>query len=65
MNTDTSERGSAPAYVRPADDDVVPIQRVAVGNGVFALDEMAGFDEMLRRYLDGSIDQHRWIAPKA
>ncbi len=62
MNADGSERGSAPVYVRSAaHDDVVPIQRLAVDNGMLALDEMAGFDEMLRGYLDGSIDNHRWI----
>ncbi len=27
---------------------------------MFAPDDMAGFDEMLHGYLDGSLDKHRW-----
>lgn len=62
MNPNTAERASAPAIVRPAaHGDVVPINALAVDNGMFAPDDMAGFDEMLRGYLDGSLDQHRWI----
>ena len=30
-------------------------------NGLFAPDDMGGFDEMLRGFLDGSLDEHRWI----
>lgn len=62
MNLNTPELASAPADVRPAaDGDVVPIQTLAMDNRMFAPDDMAGFDEMLRGYLDGSLDQHRWI----
>ena len=57
-----TELTSAPAAVRPAiAGDVVPLHRLAVGNGMFAPDDMAGFDEMLHGYLDGSLSQHRWI----
>ena len=41
--------------------DVGPIRRLAVDNGMFAADDLAGFDGMLRGYLDGSLEQHRWI----
>ncbi len=62
MNADTPELVSATASVRPAaDGDVLPIQGLALDNRMFTLDEMAGFDEMLQGYLDGSMDQHRWI----
>ena len=30
-------------------------------NEMFAPNDMASFDETLRGYLDGSLDQHRWI----
>ena len=53
---------TAPAAVRPAvGGDVVPIRALAVDNAMFAPNDMAGFDEMLHGYLDGSLDQHRWV----
>lgn len=62
MTTNTPEPTRAPADVRPAaQDDLVAIQALAVDNGMFAPDDMAGFDETLRGYLDGSLGQHRWI----
>ena len=62
MNAHMPERVRPPAGVRPAaEGDLLPIQALAVDNGMFAPDDMAGFDEMLRGYLDGSIDRHQWI----
>ena len=53
---------NAPATVRAAGaDDVVQIHALAVDNGMFPNDEMAGFDQMFQGYLDGSLDQHRWV----
>ncbi|MFN0280739.1 MAG: GNAT family N-acetyltransferase [Kineosporiaceae bacterium] len=58
----TPELNTPPAAVRPAvGGDVVPIRALALDNAMFAPDDMAGFDEMLHGYLDGSLDQHRWI----
>ena len=52
----------ASAAVRAASaDDVIPIHALAVDNAMLAPDDLAGFDEMLQGYLDGSLDQHRWI----
>jgi ribosomal protein S18 acetylase RimI-like enzyme len=42
-------------------DDVDVVRRLALDNGLFAPDEMAGFDEILAGSLDGSLDQHCWI----
>lgn len=61
MNTCSPEPSSAAGVRRAADSDVVPIQALAVDNGMFAPDDMAGFDEMLRGHLAGSINQHQWI----
>ncbi len=58
----TPELTGAPPAVRPANTrDVAAIHGLAVDNGMFPPDDMAGFDDMLRGYLDGSLDQHRWI----
>jgi len=65
MNSNSPELAGAPADIRPAvDGDVVPIQGLALDNGMFAPDDMAGFDEMLRGSLDGSLDETRWIVAK-
>lgn len=62
MDLDQPELGGASALVRPAaEGDVLSIQRLAVDNGMFAADDMAGFDEVLRGYLDSLDGQHRWI----
>jgi len=62
MDAISPDPAGAAAVVRPATDgDVGPIQRLAVDNGMFVPGDLAGFDEMLRGYLDGSLDQHRWI----
>lgn len=62
MNSNSPELAGAHADVRPAaDGDVVPIRALAMDNGMFAPDDMADVDEMLRGYLDGSMDGHRWI----
>jgi ribosomal protein S18 acetylase RimI-like enzyme len=48
--------------VRPARaDDVDLIRSLAVGNGMFEPEEMGGFDTLLHGYLDGSLDEHRWL----
>ncbi len=48
--------------VRPAvGTDVERIAGLAVGNGMFAPDELGGFHELLNGYLDGSLDGHRWL----
>lgn len=48
--------------VRPATaGDVVQIRALATGNGMFAPDEMSGFDGMLSGYLDGSLEGHEWV----
>ena len=62
MNIDRLEPSDAYRSVRLAvASDAVAIHGLAVDNGMFAPDDMAGFDEMLQGYLDGSLDQHRWI----
>lgn len=38
------------------------LRSLAVENGLFGADELDGFDEMLAGYLDGSLDQHVWVA---
>lgn len=62
MSVRTPDFLDAAAAVRAADAaDVIPIHALAVDNAMFAPDDMAGFAEMLQGYLDGSLDQHRWI----
>ncbi len=62
MPVHTSDVLDASAAVRVAGaDDVVSIHALAVDNAMFAPDDMAGFAEMLQGYLDGSLEQHRWI----
>ena len=48
--------------VRPAlKGDVAQIGHLAVTNAMFATEDMAGFDDMLTGYIDGSLHQHQWI----
>ena len=62
MSVRTPDVLDASATVRAGGaDDVVPIHALAVDNAMFAPDAMAGLAEMLQGYLDGSLDQHRWI----
>lgn len=62
MSVRTPHVLNAPARVRAAGaDDVVPIHALAVDNALFAPDDLAGFDEMLQGYLDGSLEEHRWV----
>lgn len=41
--------------------DVESVRRLAVSNGMFAEDDLDGFDEMLGGYLDGTLTGHRWM----
>ncbi len=48
--------------IRPAVlADCEPIRTLAVGNGMFAADDMDGFNEMMGGYLDGTLVGHAWI----
>jgi ribosomal protein S18 acetylase RimI-like enzyme len=41
--------------------DVEQIRTLALGNHMFDPEDMDGFDEGLRGYLDGSQEGHRWV----
>ena len=41
--------------------DVGYIRALAIGNGMFAPEDMDAFDDGLNGYLTGSLDGHRWI----
>ncbi len=41
--------------------DIDHIKDLAVRNGMFAPEEMDGFDHVLRGYLHGTLDGHKWI----
>ncbi len=41
--------------------DASTIKQLALDNGMFALDELGDFDEMLTGYFDGTLPEHRWI----
>jgi GNAT superfamily N-acetyltransferase len=48
--------------LRPAaGGDVEEIEYLAVINGMFAAEDLSGFDEMLRGCLDGSLEGHRCV----
>jgi ribosomal protein S18 acetylase RimI-like enzyme len=48
--------------IRPALlGDVEQIRMLALGNGMFAPEDMAGFDDGLLGYLNGSLEGHRWV----
>jgi ribosomal protein S18 acetylase RimI-like enzyme len=56
------ELGQADLTVRAAaGHDVDQIRRLATDNGMFAPEEMTGFDELLQGYLGGALEGHRWI----
>ena len=44
-----------------ADADVEQIRALAIGNGMFAPEEMGGFDDGLNGYLSGALEGHRWL----
>jgi ribosomal protein S18 acetylase RimI-like enzyme len=41
--------------------DVEQIRALALGNGMFAPEDMAGFDDGLNGYLSGASEGHRWL----
>jgi len=41
--------------------DVAQIKDLAVDNAMFGAEDLAGFDEMLTSYFDGSLPGHQWI----
>lgn len=41
--------------------DSEAIRALAISNGMFAAEDMGGFDEMLGGYLNGTLDRHFWI----
>ena len=41
--------------------DVEQIRALALDNGMFAPEEMAGFDDGLNSYLSGASEGHRWL----
>lgn len=41
--------------------DANTVKSIAVESGLFAPDELDGFEEILSGYLDGSLEEHRWI----
>ena len=43
-----------------AADDVEQIRALALGNAMFAPEEMGGFDHGLNGYLSGELEGHRW-----
>ena len=59
---DPTRPSPAQPSIRPAvSGDVTLIRDLALDNGMFAPDDMGGFDAMLAGHLDGSLDGHRWI----
>ena len=59
---DHNDEGAEPVSVRAAAGaDVEHIRALAIGNGMFAPEDMGGFDDGLNGYLDDSLDGHRWI----
>lgn len=62
MNMGEPESSGAFARVRVAViSDAPSIRGLAVDNGMFAPDDLADFDELLRGYVNGSLDQRHWI----
>lgn len=50
------------SVIRPATQQDRPaIHRLAVGNDMFAPEELTGIDEMLDGFLAGSMPGHRWL----
>jgi ribosomal protein S18 acetylase RimI-like enzyme len=45
-------------------EDVGAIRALAIGNGMFAPDDMGGFDAELQSYLDGTSQGSRWIVAR-
>ena len=51
-----------PITVRAAvAEDVGQIRALAIGNAMFAPEDMGGFDDGLNGYLNGELDGHRWL----
>lgn len=61
-NTETHETASVRAATAP---DAEQIKALAIGNAMFAPDDMGGFDEGLNGYLNGSMEGHRWVVATA
>jgi len=59
---DESAEVTQPVSVRAAEAaDVEHIRALAIGNGMFAPEDMGGFDDGLNGYLTGSLEGHRWL----
>jgi len=59
---DLSPQVPQSVFVRAADaEDVGQIRALALGNGMFAPDEMGGFDDGLSGYLSGAAEGHSWL----
>ena len=59
---DQSLEVTEPVSVRAAEAaDVEQIRALAIGNGMFAPEDMDGFDEGLNGYLSGALAGHRWL----
>jgi ribosomal protein S18 acetylase RimI-like enzyme len=41
--------------------DIEQIRALAIGNGMFAPEDMGGFDDGLNGYLSGELEGHRWL----
>ena len=41
--------------------DVGTVKAIAIETGLFTLDDIGGFEEMLQGFLDGSLTDHFWI----
>jgi GNAT superfamily N-acetyltransferase len=42
-------------------EDVAQIRALAIGNAMFAPEDMGGFDDALNGYLSGATEGHRWL----
>jgi ribosomal protein S18 acetylase RimI-like enzyme len=57
-----ADRVNEQPQIRPAvDNDTAAIRTIAVATGLFAADELEGFDERLTGYLDGTLAEDAWL----
>jgi ribosomal protein S18 acetylase RimI-like enzyme len=60
--TDTSNTAAASTTIRTANDvDADAIRDLAIANGMFSADDMAGFNETMAGFFDGTLEGHSWI----